>query len=200
MIKYCIWDVGQVIYEYSLSPLHNWCRIMTKNSHPSTLPIGLFSFDAYMAGFCDFSTMCRELCAFYEIDYKSSNDEVINRLLHAGVGNFIAETAEMRRCLSEQGISNGVLSNALPCLADTLTCDDVDRRYVFTSYQWHLLKPDLRIFQRLAVELDCLPQQIIFVDDKPENIQAAKFVGIHGICFRRDDLKKELSKLVAWPK
>ena len=30
-IKYCIWDVGNVIYQYSLEPLHQWCKTHTQD-------------------------------------------------------------------------------------------------------------------------------------------------------------------------
>ena len=26
VIKYCIWDVGNVIYNYTLEPVHDWCE------------------------------------------------------------------------------------------------------------------------------------------------------------------------------
>ena len=29
VIKYCIWDVGNVIYNYTLEPVHDWCERRT---------------------------------------------------------------------------------------------------------------------------------------------------------------------------
>ena len=29
VIKYCIWDVGNVIYNYTLEPVHYWCERRT---------------------------------------------------------------------------------------------------------------------------------------------------------------------------
>jgi epoxide hydrolase-like predicted phosphatase len=51
------------------------------------------------------------------------------------------------------------------------------------SAEVHLAKPDPRIYKLALERLGVQPQEAIFVDDSPENIEAAKALGIHGVRF-----------------
>ena len=181
MIKYCIWDVGNTTYDYSLEPLHQWCVQNSFDKEQTREKLGKFSFNTYMLGDCSFVKMCEDLCKFYMVEYFVGIEEQIDALLHRGVGAYIQETAEVRHMMKKVGIVNGILSNALPCLSDTLLCDDFDKRYLFTSYQMHLLKPDVRIFETLLKKLQCQANEVIFVDDKKKNVDAASCVGIYAV-------------------
>ncbi len=57
------------------------------------------------------------------------------------------------------------------------------------------LKPDLKAYSLLLSELALSPEEVIFIDDKLENVEAAKKMGIDGIVFEssqqiRDELLK----------
>lgn len=181
MIKFCIWDIGNTTYEYSLDPLHEWLLRHSQNKEETAKKSKPFSFDSYMLGNSSFENVCKELCDFYSTEYFSGIEIKINQLLHQGVGEYIQETAEVRRIMKNTGIINGILSNALPCLSDTLKYDDFDKRFCFTSYQMHLLKPDIRIFETLLKNLQCQANEVIFVDDKKKNIDAASALGIYAV-------------------
>ena len=63
------------------------------------------------------------------------------------------------------------------------------------SSEEHLIKPDLRIYQRLVDKFKLQPSDCLFVDDKQTNVDAAKASGMHsllftGSCQLRDDLSK----------
>jgi epoxide hydrolase-like predicted phosphatase len=51
------------------------------------------------------------------------------------------------------------------------------------SAEVHLAKPDPRIYQLALERLGVQPQEAIFVDDFPINIEAAKALGMHGVRF-----------------
>jgi len=54
-------------------------------------------------------------------------------------------------------------------------------------------KPDPAIFHLMLERLGVKPHEAIFIDDNPVNIEGAKKVGLHGICFTSADaLRKEL--------
>jgi putative hydrolase of the HAD superfamily len=64
-------------------------------------------------------------------------------------------------------------------LAEFNLLDDLDA--FFSSCYLGLRKPDRRIYQ---VALDVLqrdPEEVIFIDDRSENVAAASSLGIHGI-------------------
>lgn len=64
------------------------------------------------------------------------------------------------------------------------------------SYREHLIKPDPAAFRFLMDRYQILPEESVFIDDRPENIKAAENLGIHGILFHsREQAQEELRKL-----
>jgi epoxide hydrolase-like predicted phosphatase len=100
--------------------------------------------------------------------------------------------------LKAAGLQIGVLSNIYreldSWLRGALPAGTVD---VFApSYDLGLRKPDPAIYARLIELCGVPPEQIVFVDDFPENVEAALAAGIHGILFVGEDaLRKELREL-----
>ncbi len=71
---------------------------------------------------------------------------------------------------------------------------DFDVR-VISSYI-HMRKPQKRIFEYVLKKCDVDAKNTVFIDDRIENINGAKSIGIHGIQFHNYiQLKKELDKL-----
>ena len=54
---------------------------------------------------------------------------------------------------------------------------------IIYSHEIGVAKPDARIFEMALENLGVQPQEMIFVDDVPTNIEAACTLGIHGILF-----------------
>ena len=80
----------------------------------------------------------------------------------------------------------GLLSNAWSDLRDLL--HHLGLAGVFDamviSAEERLLKPDPAIYRLILDRLGVPPQQAVFVDDRPENIAAARALGMHGILYR----------------
>lgn len=70
-------------------------------------------------------------------------------------------------------------------LADEVLGDRFDR--VLASCHLGVRKPDPRFFERLLVELDLVPQQVAFVDDREVNVAAARRVGLPATGFHGAD-------------
>jgi putative hydrolase of the HAD superfamily len=67
---------------------------------------------------------------------------------------------------------------------------------VVLSHEIGMLKPDLEIYEYLLKKLQVKPEEVIFTDDKINNIEAAAKLGIHAILFKNiEQLKTELEKL-----
>lgn len=69
VIKYCIWDVGNVIYNYTLEPVHDWCERRTADRETFLRNKGKFSYNNYMKGLVPYAELCRQLCDFYAVPY-----------------------------------------------------------------------------------------------------------------------------------
>ncbi|MEU4224020.1 HAD family phosphatase [Nonomuraea sp. NPDC026600] len=87
--------------------------------------------------------------------------------------------------LLDRGDDVALLSNAPACLADGLDglpwIAAIERR--FYSGRMGLVKPDREIFDRMAAELDADPAEIVFIDDRLENVAGAERAGMTGVQF-----------------
>lgn len=71
---------------------------------------------------------------------------------------------------------------------------------VFLSMEMKMQKPDLEIYLKVIEELKCLPNEIIFTDDRIENVTAANEIGIHGLHFSSlEKLKSDIANICNVP-
>jgi len=62
------------------------------------------------------------------------------------------------------------------------------------SCELGIAKPDPAIYRLTCDRLGVLPEEALFLDDKPENVQAAEQLGLHALQFRSvDDLRSRLA-------
>jgi putative hydrolase of the HAD superfamily len=54
---------------------------------------------------------------------------------------------------------------------------------IMVSSREHLVKPDPKIYERLMERYGLEPSECVFIDDRPENVAAAKALGMEGIVF-----------------
>ena len=60
----------------------------------------------------------------------------------------------------------------------------------------HIMKPDPRLYQILLDRYHLIPNEAVFIDDRPENIETAINLGINGIIFQSNEqVKTDLRKL-----
>jgi putative hydrolase of the HAD superfamily len=116
-------------------------------------------------------------------------DAQINRLLELDVDlwtNMNERMVGLAQRLQRAGVRTGILSNIgdaiaqgivarLPWLAGFYHCT--------WSYALSIAKPEPAIYLKTAEALDTAPADILFIDDREENIAAAAALGFHGIRF-----------------
>lgn len=169
VIKYCIWDVGNVIYNYTLEPVHDWCERRTADRETFLHNKGKFSYNNYMKGLVPYAELCRQLCDFYAVPYHKDYAIELNRAFRAGIKDYFPQTRQTQEELQQRGIANCILSNALPVLAgDNKAADIIPPERQFCSFDLGLLKPDPEIYRRVREKLGCRFEELIFVDDKPK--------------------------------
>ena len=113
----------------------------------------------------------------------------------------IAETAEIVSELCQKGYNLALLSNI-----DQWHYEYCERTYPimkkfekkFLSFRLRMKKPDEEIFIKVANELNTKPENCLLIDDKIENILAAKQVGFTAIHFvnaaqLKQDIKTQLN-------
>lgn len=93
-----------------------------------------------------------------------------------------------------------MLSNATDALDDTLKARyQVADRFepIFNSAKMGLAKPDEAIFQEMLRQLEVEPAEVVFIDDRAENVAAAAALGMHVAWFiHSDELERQLEAYV----
>jgi putative hydrolase of the HAD superfamily len=101
------------------------------------------------------------------------------------------------RAVRATGIKTALLSNMPTSVRDhILRCDWLPRfdQRIF-SCDVRFAKPAEEIFRHCLKGLGVDPQEVLFLDDRPENIQAAEALGLHGIvCKTADQAARDISR------
>lgn len=192
-IKYAIFDVGQTIYPFSLKPLATLLQQQTTEPDMFANNHTPFHYDykPYMKGDITDEEFAKELCFFCHAPYNNHSLNQINHALHQGCGPRFIQTQQAIEILKSNNIEICLLSNALPLLADT-GADITKHEYCFTSYDLKLLKPNTDIFLEVQKKLDTPFEQLLFIDDKEENVKSAQSLGINGIIFNKKTIIKDI--------
>ncbi|NBV42676.1 HAD family hydrolase, partial [bacterium] len=71
-----------------------------------------------------------------------------------------------------------------------------EARGTVVSAKVNMMKPEPDIYHHLIGHYNLTPQETVFIDDRPENIEAAAMFGINGILFQDPaQVRRELIKL-----
>lgn len=72
---------------------------------------------------------------------------------------------------------------------------DTTFKKAFFSFQMHLLKPGIEIYNKVIEEIGVKPEEVLFVDDSKSNIEGAEAAGFHTLLFNPGgDLKEEVER------
>ncbi|MBE6886763.1 MAG: HAD family phosphatase [Ruminococcaceae bacterium] len=109
----------------------------------------------------------------------------------------LKNTALLRK-LREGGINVYYLSNTNPSAFEHMSTNLEFYQYMIdgiASFREGLLKPDRRIFELFLERFGKNAEECVFVDDTPQNVEAAREVGFSTVLLRNiDDLAQELCR------
>lgn len=97
---------------------------------------------------------------------------------------------ELFRELHAEGYRLSLLSNTNPFNMEWAMSKEFDGHghsldeyldSIYVSYKMKVMKPDEKIFRMMLESEKALPPQILFIDDGPKNISAARAIGINAI-------------------
>lgn len=187
MIKNVILDMGNVLLDYDPHVILD--KVCETEEEKQMILTHLFLSDIWLMG--DRGEIKNE--QRYDLAKEHLPKELHPKLKEC-VKNWdicmlpIAGAKEFLRQCRENGLGLYVLSNACDHFYDYFP-----RHYdldffdgVMVSSDVHLIKPDTRIYELLCETYDLNPEECVFVDDRPENVEAARRVGMKGIVFEGD--------------
>lgn len=196
-VKFAIFDIGQVCYPYTLEYLNCYLRECSNNQALFDGQNGVYTFDynPFMRGEYSFAQFCKEICAYCDVNYTKDKESLIDEAMHQGIGKFYDGTLEVMQNLRKRGIELALLSNALPNLRD-VEISLVQKKYMFFSFNLGMLKPDVAIYKVVLDKLGVGAEEVIFIDDKERNTNAAESVGIKSIVFNEKNVVADVMRIV----
>ncbi len=114
---------------------------------------------------------------------------------HYDINNKVFDVV---RKLKEKGYKLAVLSNTNLTHVTYNRTRGLYKEFplVVLSYEVGIMKPDPAIYMYTLSKLDVRPEEAFFVDDLPENVEAARRLDIHGILFKNaNQMKEKIKKL-----
>ncbi len=113
--------------------------------------------------------------------------------------NVNREMTEWLASIHSRGIKTAILSNMQTDMAAHVRKNFSWLRHFdhqIFSCEVRAIKPDTVIYRHSLALLKIAPSEVLFIDDREENIQAARAVGIRGIVFESvERLRKDLQAL-----
>ena len=188
-----IFDFGGVICDADTNRLHSFLKTSLHISDPEAKS----AFEALLHTDLEISEFWKEyaLRQGWILPY-----DFVERLVKVILGCVyeVPGTLPLIDDLRAAGLQVGILSNVTEEVADLIAklgyYDGYDP--LILSYQVDMKKPDPQIFEYLLKELSLPPEEVLFIDDRIENVQAAAKFGIETIHFRTGpDLKRKCQKL-----
>ncbi len=198
MIRNLIFDLGSVLVGYRWKEMLT-CDFGIEESHAEEIGRNVFDdpiWDDYDRGTVDTDELLDHYCSLYPDD-----SATIKRMIHEGERMLVPRDTLWKRIeeLKEQGFKIFILSNYSEFLFKKHTepipfMDRLDGMVV--SYEVHMMKPEPGIYEYLLKKYSLVPEECIFFDDRQENVEAARKMGIQSVQVTSEEmLVKELGLL-----
>lgn len=112
----------------------------------------------------------------------------------SNINDEVVECIKKLKASCAIGICSNTLGTYLRALLKEHALTELFDGIVISS-ECGIVKPDPRIFRLAAEKLSVRPEEAVFIDDTPDNVEAACRMGMTGILFSSvESLKEALSK------
>ncbi|MCU1676138.1 MAG: family hydrolase [Frankiales bacterium] len=126
-------------------------------------------------------------------------DDLVDELDRLDIESWLhqsAGTVDIVRDLQKAGVSLALLSNAPETTAAQIALQDWTPpfgEHLYFSSHLRLIKPSPEVFRHVLERLGADPADVVFVDDRAVNVEAAAALGMRTILFRdAADLRRQL--------
>lgn len=194
MIKVFMFDIGGVIIKYTNAEYYDYLNVVSgigkaqieANIEPliAKLEMGEINYSDFEKKASKILNITRGELRWMDFFKKNMviNKEVLSMIREIGKDHIVAflSNVDKPRYLH-------VIKFIHPELFD----------YKFASCYLKMRKPDIEVYKFVVQKIGIKPNEVVFIDDRKENIYCAKVAGLHGIHFvNAKDLKKSIAKIV----
>ncbi|MDV7103095.1 HAD family phosphatase [Vibrio sp. TH_r3] len=179
MCEVILFDLGRVVVDLGPSPIpKSW---LSKHNYAQVEPwlssqVGRQFEKGQITAF-EFVTQLKQ-----QFMLSQSNEEIIDAFIQWPIGiypNLINVLIQLR-----ENYHLAVLSNTNELHFPRLIEEFAIAEYfdtIFVSHHMHKAKPDIEAFEYVLQVLDVSADNVLFLDDNQQNIQAAKSLGINSV-------------------
>ena len=203
-LRAVVFDYGMVLSGLPDPEAHAQLRRITGLAHEDLEELYWVDRHAYDRGDLTGLGFWRKLAADGGL---SLSTEAISELNRWDARMWTTSNAEMlawHQKLKALGLETAILSNMGDAVMESIAGSFAwiaDFDVLIWSYQHNLAKPEEAIYRLLLDRLGTAPEETLFLDDKIENIQAARHLGIQALQFSTvDQLRQDLitTRLDEW--
>jgi FMN phosphatase YigB (HAD superfamily) len=184
-IKVVLFDLGRVLMHIDFEAFPNGLGLFTKEQRaPYDAPLKPF-IRLYEEGKMTTEEFLDGLYAIFDCRFPHE------QLLEAFNGIIVEDNAAIIPFVEEikKKYHIAVLSNTCECHWKKVEdISSILRMFppenIFTSFGIGVMKPDRKIYEAVCASLHVRSEEILFIDDLPENVRGAVDAGMRGIIFR----------------
>lgn len=177
LVRAVLFDMGGVLVELgSLDELLGLSADSGKEFWESWLTSD--AVRKYERGLTDTATFAEHLVEEFQLTL--SADEFVERFRQFPRGLFPGAVELVAGLPS--GLITGILSNTNELHWENQISADVIKRLCqrsYLSYELHMVKPDLDLFEHIIADLGLPADQILFIDDNQINVDGARTAGLY---------------------
>lgn len=198
MIKNIVFDIGNVLLNFNpreyMKTLHFNDKIIPVMDH--------MIFKSKFWNEIDRGTITIKELAKILIKENPNYEEQIRKVLNKNwveIHTRKEDSIDFLKSLKKQGFNIYLLSNC------SKEAHDFIIQYDFAqfidggvySYELNICKPEKGIYEKLIEKFDIHPNESIFIDDNPINVEVSCELGFNGIVFTQlDKVKKRIQELI----
>ena len=195
--KCVLFDIGGVLVDWHMS----WITSEISKRFDIKEDLIILAFDKYLpkldSGKINESNFWQNIATDTESDLLKNNNESLWDTYFRKNAIPKPDVKKLSIDLKNNGFTIGIISNIEKVTHGVV--DDWDMlshfEHKFMSYQIGFSKPDSRIYEYVIDKLPYSPDELLFIDDKPSNVESAKNCGIESIHFTNfDNLQSSLEQ------
>ena len=183
MIKAVIFDSGGVLHAQDDDVKNDVAEALGLSLH-QVIRIWHSTIVLLGTGEINEPTFWKIVCKTYDLDPVAASSNLLGKGFASRFQPFDSVLA-FCESLRQRGLVTAVLSNTIEPHAKVCQAAGVYAPFdhVFLSHRIRLLKPDPAAYRYALAQLALEPVETAFIDDRRDNVEAAREIGMHGLVF-----------------
>jgi putative hydrolase of the HAD superfamily len=201
-IKHVYFDLGNVLlhfdHDIALNRIASSCGMTPEIIQKVIFESGLEA--RYETGLIDDEAFVDQVCE--DLEYPFETAELLEICADIFTPNL--DILPVLEAVQQTGLPMHILSNTCPGhwrWIETQNYETVADRFAgrILSYEQKSMKPDAKIYQDATRHAGVEPNEILFTDDRLENVEAARVAGWHAIHFESAEQMWEEAQPLLFP-